>query len=81
MAQINLTGQSVLANQIGARIQDLRDTMDLRAEIWQRIDRDKKIAWIRSGKDPIMSLAWTIFKYLYNNFFRDLRKVIDNVDP
>jgi hypothetical protein len=45
--------------------------MDLRKEIWDRLPLAKKKAWITSGKDPLMTLAWKIFRYLRDNFFGD----------
>ena len=69
MADLNLTGQATLAGQVQTRITQLRASMDLRKEIWNRLPIAKKKAWITSGKDPIMTLAWQIFRYLRNNFF------------
>ena len=69
MADLTLTGQSTLAGQVQTRITQLRASMDLRKEIWDRLPLAKKKAWITSGKDPIMTLAWNIYRYLRNNFF------------
>lgn len=69
MSDLNLTGQATLAGQVQTRIVQLRNAMDLRKEIWYRLPLAKKRAWITSGKDPIMTLAWTIYKYLRDNFF------------
>jgi hypothetical protein len=43
--------------------------MELRKEVWDRLPVAKKKAWIASGKDPIMSLAWQVYRYLRDNFF------------
>lgn len=69
MATLNLTGQSTSANQIQTRITQLRVAMEQRKPVWDRMPIEKKRAWIASNKDPIMSLAWDVFKYLKNNFF------------
>lgn len=69
MADLNLTGQANSANQIQQRINLLRNLMDQRKPFWDRMDIEKKRQWIRSGKDPIMTLAWEVYKYLRNNFF------------
>jgi hypothetical protein len=69
MSDLNLTGQSTLAGQVQTRITQLRNAMELRKEVWDRLPIAKKKAWIKSGKDPLMSLAWKIYKYLRNNFF------------
>jgi hypothetical protein len=71
MSDLNLTGQSTLAGQVQTRIVQLRNAMDLRKEIWDRLPLAKKKAWITSGKDPLMTLAWKIFRYLRDNFFGD----------
>lgn len=69
MAILDLSGQQAAYNLIAPRMQQLKDAMDLRKSIWDKLPVAKKIAWIQSDKDPIMGLAWTIYKYLRNNFF------------
>lgn len=69
MAELNLTGQATSAGQIQTRITQLRNAMDLRLPIWQKLPVAKKKAWITSGKDPIMTLAWNTYRYLRDNFF------------
>ncbi len=71
MADLNLTGQSTLAEQVQTRINKFRAAMDLRKEIWDRLPLAKKRAWVKSGKDPIMTLAWKIYRYLRDNFFKE----------
>ena len=69
MAILNLTDQQTAYNLIAPKSQQLKNAMDLRKPIWDKIPIAKKIAWIQSDKDPIMSLAWSVYKYLRNNFF------------
>ena len=69
MADLVLTGQGASASQIQTRIVQLRDAMDLRKEIWDRISDDKKRQWVASGKDPMMNLSWQVYRYLRDNFF------------
>lgn len=69
MAELNLTGQAVSAGQIQTRINQLKDAMNLRLPVWQKLSVEKKQAWIVSGKDPIMTLAWQVYRYLRDNFF------------
>lgn len=69
MAELNLTGQATSAEQIQTRVTQLRNAMELRKEIWNRMPIEKKKAWIASGKDPIMTLAWQVYRYLRDNFF------------
>lgn len=69
MATLNLSNQQAAVNQIQPYINALKTRMDERKEVWARLDRDKRVKWIKSGKDPIMTLAWQIYKYLRDNFF------------
>jgi len=69
MADINLTGQEAAKNQIQPRITVLRGLLEQRKEVWGKLEMTDRVRWIKSGRDPIMTLAWTIFRYLYNNFF------------
>lgn len=66
---LNLTGQATSAGQIQTRVTQLRNAMELRKEVWSRLPVAKKKAWIASGKDPIMTLAWQVYRYLRDNFF------------
>lgn len=69
MADLNLTGQSILAGPIQTRVNQLKTAMDSRIAVWNRLPVEKKKAWITSGKDPIMTLAWQIYRYLRDSFF------------
>ena len=69
MAELNLTGQATSAGQIQTRVNQLKTAMDLRLPIWNKLPVAKKKQWIASGKDPIMTLAWNVYKYLRDNFF------------
>jgi hypothetical protein len=71
MAELNLIEQSVVASQIQTRIVTLKSLMDQRKPFWDRMPIEKKRQWVKSGKDPIMTLALEVFKYLNNNFFRN----------
>jgi len=70
MPTLDLTGQSTLAGQVQTRITQLRNAMELRKEIWNRLSDEKKRAWVTSGKDPIMTVAWQTYRYLRDNFFQ-----------
>ncbi len=71
MADLTLTGQTTSSGQIQTRINTLKTLLDQRKPFWQRMSNEKKKAWVKSGKDPVMSLAWDVFKYLNNNFFKE----------
>lgn len=69
MADLNLTGQNLERADIVPKLLKLEQCLDERKAIWQRITFAKRKAWVVSGKDPIMDIAWDIYKYLDNNFF------------
>ena len=69
MADLVLTGQATSAGQIQTRITQLRNSMDLRKEIWDRLPLEKKRAWI--PKDPVLALAWDEYVFLHK-YFRGL---------
>ena len=69
MAILNLSGQQADYNTIAPKVQTLKVWMDERKVLWDKISPEKRKKWVISGKDPIMSLAWNIYKYLRNNFF------------
>lgn len=69
MRVLNLSNQATVAGQVQTRVNQLKTEMDKRKEIWSRLSNDKKRQWIKSGKDPIMTLAWQIYRYLRDNFF------------
>lgn len=73
MSELNLTGQSTLAGQIQTRVTQLRNAMELRKEVWNRLPVSKKKSWITSGKDPIMTLAYNIYVYL-KDFFEEAHR-------
>jgi hypothetical protein len=70
MSHLSLSNQCTISNQVQQRINALRTEMEKRREIWFRLPYEKKRLWVKSGKDPIMSLAWTIYKYL-REWFQD----------
>lgn len=69
MANLNLTGQATAASAIQNRLVQLRNQMADRLPLWQKLNNKQRRKWILSGKDPIMELAWQIYKYLRDNFF------------
>jgi hypothetical protein len=69
MAELNLTGQATISSAVQTRVNQLKTEMDKRKSVWNRLPVEKKRAWITSGRDPIMTLAWQIYRYLRDNFF------------
>lgn len=68
MANLNLTNQQQERDQIAPFIQQLKDKLNQRKPIWDKLSDKKKKKWITSGKDPIMTLAWQTRKFLNNLF-------------
>jgi hypothetical protein len=68
MANLTLTGQSTLSGTIGPKLVQLKNAMDLRKPIFQKLEFAKKKIWVLSSRDPIMGLAWDVYKYLYDFF-------------
>ena len=68
MAKLILDNQTIIATTIGTKVNSLKAVMDSRKAIWGKIPPEKKVKWIKSGKDPIMTLAFNIYQYL-DGFF------------
>ena len=68
---LNLTRQSNIRNQVAPKLVQLQQAMDLRKALWDHLPDEKQRRWIQLAptKDPIMDIAWDVFKYLANNFF------------
>ena len=71
MTQYNFTNQDTEHSEVAPKIPQLKNRMNDRKEIWDKLSHEQKKQWIQSEKDPVMDLAWTMFKYLRNNFFED----------
>lgn len=69
MTILNLSGQGLERDDIAPKLQKLKNWMDQRKPIWDKLTPEQRKAWVDSDKDPVMSLAWDIFKYLRDNFF------------
>jgi len=71
MTTLNLTGQGLDRDDIQPKIVKLRNLMIQRKSMWDKASCAHKKVWIKSNKDPIMTLAWDVYKWLDNNFFKD----------
>jgi len=69
MTTLNLTNQTIAKDTIEPKLVQLKTMLDARKEVWQRIPVEKRVVWLKSNKDPIMSLAWSLYKYLDKEFF------------
>ena len=71
MTTLNLTNQQTAVTAMAPYITGLKDRMEQRKVIWDKLPIEKKKQWVKSGKDPIMTLAYNTFKYLRDGFFSD----------
>ncbi len=73
MAELNLTDQLTEKNGIQPKINKLNQLMQQRKPFWEKASLEQRKKWVKSGKDPVMSLAWVIYKYLKSNFFGGIK--------
>lgn len=71
MADLKLNNQQQQRDQIAPFIQQLKARLNERKVVWDKLSDAKKKRWIRSGKDPVMTLAWQVYRYLRDNFFSE----------
>jgi len=69
MADLRLAGQSVERDDVQPKLIKLKNLMNQRKTIWQKLPFAKRKAWVTSEKDPIIDIAWDIYNYLDTNFF------------
>lgn len=69
MANLNLSNQKAVRDTIAPYLQTMKDKLNERKPIWDKLSDEKKKTWIQSDKDPIMTLAWQIYLFLRDNFF------------
>jgi len=67
--KIELTNQKMQSDTITPKLLLLKNMMNSRKEMWLKVPYSDKKKWVKSDKDPIMTLAFSIYKYLHNNFF------------
>ena len=66
---LKLVSQQTYRDQIAPKINQLKTQLDLRKPIWAKCSIEKKKQWVKSDKDPIMTLAYQMYEYLNDNFF------------
>lgn len=71
MTVLNLTGQQTARDQIWPYLVQLWGLMQDRQVMWNKISETKRQTWINLAPtdDPIMDIAFDIYKKLNNNFF------------
>ncbi|NIV11966.1 MAG: hypothetical protein GWN62_12045 [Aliifodinibius sp.] len=71
MSILNLTDQAIAKEQIWPKVVQLWLLMQDRKTIWDKISATKRENWVNnaSTKDPIMDVAFDIYKKLHNQFF------------
>jgi len=68
MPRIKLTGQKNLHKQLEPKLAAFQSQLSLRRAAWERLGHDQRRAWLHSGKDDLLTLAFTQWQYL-NSFF------------
>ena len=68
MTDLNIVNQQQYTDNIQPKMLLLKEQLDLRSPIWAKVSCDKKKAWIKSDKDPLMTLAFQLGQYLKDNF-------------
>lgn len=72
MAILNLVNQLSISNEIRSKLLQIKSPMNARKKLWEKLSIEQRKKWIVSEKDPIMNIAWSIYKYLDINFFKDV---------
>ncbi len=54
---------------MSAGIIKLKEKLDSRKLLWEKLNIDQRRKLIKLDKDPILSAALDMFRYLKNNFF------------
>jgi len=67
---LNLTDQETEKAAIAPKLLKLKQLLDERKLIWDKLPDEKRKKWIQSGKDPVLDIAWDMYKYLHKNFFK-----------
>lgn len=68
MVNLNLTGQAAEASTINPKLLRIKQLMDDRKELWDKLPIAKKKKWITSNKDPIMTAMYQVGQYIKTNF-------------
>ena len=68
MADYNFTNQQALADSIKPKLIALKNALDLRYPFFSKLSFAKKKIYVKSDKDPVVSLAWTTLIQLCNFF-------------
>lgn len=68
MANLTIVDQETYKAQILPKMLLLKEQLDLRSGIWQKLSFEKKKAWVTGDKDPIMKLAFQMGQYFKDNF-------------
>ena len=68
---LQLTGQQELQEEIQGSVKKLLDSLQLRKDVWDKIDYDAKKRWILQGKDPLITTSWDVYLEL-KQYFEEL---------
>jgi len=53
---------------IGLYMKKAKSALDLRKPMWKKMTDEQRKAWVLNDNDPVMGIAYTMYKYLYQFF-------------
>ena len=65
---LNLTNQQAICNGISLKTDQLKEILDLRSPMWNKIATQNRKEWLDWGKDPALNIVKDLLTYLVNNF-------------
>jgi len=68
MANLTIVNQEAYRDNILPKMLLLKEQLNLRSEIWAKLDMNKKRKWVAGNKDPLMKLAFQMGQYFKENF-------------
>ena len=71
MARLTLTNQQSRVDIFKTYLNTFRGMLLDRLPLWRKVSLDKKKAWVKSGKDPVVTLAWKMYTELKDFFGMD----------
>ena len=76
LVNLNLSNQEIEKIDIQPKSDRLNSLLEQRKEVWGKCSIEIKKKWIDSKKDPIINLAYNLYKYL-KTFFQDIEDDLD----
>ena len=76
MAELNLNGQAGIAAQVGPKLVQLREALEQRLPVWQKLTAEQKRRWlaVAAERDPLLHMARQMAEYLMETWFDGIRE-------